>query len=405
MGAAGIIVEYNPFHNGHLYHLSETKKVTGADVIIAVMSGNFLQRGEPAIVSKWTRTEMALLAGCDVVIELPYCYAVQKAEIFANGAISLLNSLFVNKICFGSESGSINEFLSTLEFMTTNKVQFDHHVSIYMKEGNSYPKATSLAFKELNPTSDMIDLSQPNNILGYHYIKAIHDQDTTIKPYTIKRHSAGYHDENFATTTIASATSIRKSIFSSQEKIDTKQVMPIYSYERLMAYLEKQKLLHQWENYFCLLKYRILTSSLQELRDIYEMEEGIEHRLVASIKGSNSFIEFMNKLKTKRYTWTRLQRLCVHILTNTKKNEVSQILKTSQPSYIRLLGMNKKGQNYLSSIKKQVAIPIVSTVSSFDHDMGLQMDIKATTTFAMGIPTPYQSSEISAEYSTPPIRL
>lgn len=404
MNVLGIIVEYNPFHNGHLFHLNESKKETNADIVIAVMSGHFLQRGEPAIVSKWSRTEMALACGVDLVVELPYAYATQKAEAFANGAVSILDALFCDFLCFGSETGNIEPFLITSELLSESNHKYDELIHQYVKTGVSYPKALTLAFQNLSfgeLNTSPLDLSLPNNILGFHYVKAIHDQDSTIKPVTIKRTSAGYHDLHFNSSTIASATSIRNAIFSGNRDIGA--YVPDHTHQLLNDYERKHHSLHQWECYFQFLKYRILTMSLNELNAIYEVEEGLEYRLKQHIQKATSFHDFMERIKTKRYTWTRLQRLCTHILTNTTKSQMISNITQKAP-YIRLLGMSSAGQEYLSEHKKKVNLPIISKLSTFHHQI-LDLDIKAANTYFMITPEPLRSSLLQKEFATPPIRI
>ncbi|HHY20854.1 MAG TPA: nucleotidyltransferase, partial [Bacilli bacterium] len=167
MKAVGIVVEYNPFHNGHLYHLQQTKVKSGADIVIAIMSGSFLQRGEPALVSKHARTKMALRAGIDLVIELPYAFSTQKAETFARGAVLLLDALQASEVCFGSEAGDITPFEQLIDFLRDREAEFNEQLKHFLQEGCSYPKANALAFSSLNPNKTMLDLSLPNNILGY----------------------------------------------------------------------------------------------------------------------------------------------------------------------------------------------------------------------------------------------
>lgn len=405
MKAAGIVVEYNPFHNGHEYHLRQSKEKSGADVLVAVMSGYFLQRGEPALVSKWTRTKMALQAGADLVIELPYAFSTQKAETFANGAISILDGVGVSEVCFGSEAGTIDSFHTLVSFMEEQQSTFKKEIKHFLAEGNSYPKASALAFNELTANQDILDLSQPNNILGFHYIKAIHEQKSSMKASTIQRKSANYHDETFADHTYASATSIRKSIIG--ESIDpstVRSVVPSYTLEHLMNYYEKNQVLHHWELYFPLLKYKLLTTSAEQLQHIYEAEEGLEFRLLNYIKEAETFLSFMNKIKTKRYTWNRLQRLCLHILTNTTKTEMEQIPTGEKAPYIRLLGMSDEGQAYLRKIKKHVPIPLVTTLTRENVHPLLALDIRAATCYALGYPVKLQAKKLHQEYSTPPIQ-
>lgn len=405
MKSLGVIVEYNPFHNGHLFHFAESKRITGAEVVIAVMSGQFLQRGEPALVSKWTRTKMALANGIDLVVELPYAFATQKAEIFASGSISILSGLKCDSVCFGSEQGNIQDFERTIELMNEHRDVYDLFVQEFISKGYSFPKASSLAFLRLTENKEkVLDLTQPNNILGFHYVKAIQEQKSSIQPCTIERTGAGYHDPDFNDTPIASATSIRKHLFDHSGNIEKVQrFVPKPTFELLGRYKEHVGSFHQWEDYFTLLKYRILCSTPSELSEIYEVEEGLEHRLIHTMKESSTFHEFMTKLKTKRYTWTRLQRMCTHILTNTKKNMMLDVSSSKQSEYIRLLGMTKRGQAYLKQIKKEVEMPILSKISGVDSPM-LDMDIRATNTYAMKFQEPARSDWMLQEFSKPPIR-
>jgi predicted nucleotidyltransferase len=402
LNALGLIVEYNPFHNGHFYHLAESKKETDADVVIAVMSGNFLQRGEPALVSKWERTKMALHCGIDLAIELPYAFSTQKANTFANGAVSILEALKCQSLCFGSELGEISSFIDANEFLLKSKQQYDELIKRQIKTGVSYPTALTNAFHELTNGKEFLDLSLPNNILGFHYVKAIREQQAQMKPFTIKRTSAGYHDQDFVSPTIASATSIRKSIFSNEGDI-TKYV-PNTTFQILNEYKLDKGLLHNWEQYFHLLKYSIMTMTKEDLLTIYEVEEGLENRIKKNILHAQSFQDFMKRIKTKRYTWTRLQRLCTHILTKTTKQQMSFINDSETVPYIRLLGMSSKGQKYLRSIKKQIELPVISKLATFRHPV-LELDIKAANTYNMIFEEPLRSKLLKAEYATPPIRL
>lgn len=401
MKAVGLIVEYNPFHNGHAYHLSASKEAAQADVVIAVMSGNFLQRGEPALLSKWYRTKMALLNGVDIVFELPYRFATQKAEIFANGAVSILEAAKCESICFGSESGDISSFLHTIEYIKEEEKNLDDGIKFFMDTGVSYPKATALAFKQLQSSNNYLDLTKPNNILGLEYIKAIQRQNSLIKPMTVTRKNANYHDEHFTSETIASATSIRKAIFSPKaESQGIDQYVPAATKQLLEEYFHHFHLFHQWENYWSYLQYRLIHSSTEELKEIYEMEEGLENRLQAAASQSESFQQFMERIKTKRYTWTRLQRLCVHILTNTKKVEMNS--KLEKATYLRLLGMTANGRDYLNKTKKDFTLPLVSKLSSFKGNM-IDLDVKAANVYALGVPNYLKDEMFKQEFSQPPI--
>jgi predicted nucleotidyltransferase len=401
--ALGVIVEYNPFHNGHLFHIEAAKLKAEPDVVIAVMSGNFLQRGEPALVNKWYRAEMALLGGVDIVIELPYRFATQKAETFALGAVTILNALHCNTLCFGSEDGDIHSFHKTLSLVNNNNEEFQQSINLYMKRGISYPKAINFAFSDLSPTSDMVDLTKPNNILGYHYLEAIKRLRSSIVPFTIKRKNAEYHDEHFSSETIASATSIRKALFSIHSQNEINQFVPSTTRALLRKYINHFQEFHHWEKYWTLLRYRLIHASGSELRQMYEVEEGLENRFKQAAFEADSFHDFMQKIKTKRYTWTRLQRACLHILTNTKKAEI--LAENETPSYLRLLGMTENGQKYLNYQKKKLELPLVTKVSSVEGNYDLALDIKASQLYSLGLQEPYQSKLLQLEYKQPPIIL
>ncbi|HDX9589432.1 TPA: nucleotidyltransferase [Bacillus pseudomycoides] len=404
MKASGIVVEYNPFHNGHAYHMQQTKKLTNADIIIAVMSGPFLQRGEPALVSKWARTQMALANGVDIVVELPYAFATQKAETFANGAISILDALRVSEVCFGSESGNIEHFYNTVTLRQTEQNTFHSLIQQYSKTGMSYAKATSEAFSSLQKNITTIDISEPNNILGMHYIEAIIKQKSLMKASTITRFASHYHDETFQDERIASATSIRKQLFNNQENFSTIiPFVPKITKLFLEQYKHSYHLLHNWEHYFHFLKYKLLTMSPSQLQNIYEVEEGLEHRILSSIQEATSFTKFMEVLKTKRYTWTRLQRICTHILTNTTKEEMYKAHVEQHAQYIRLLGMSQKGQAYISAIKKQITLPLLSHAKTFQHPL-LDIDRKASSAYCSILQGSLCSEMIKRDITQHPVR-
>mgnify|MGYP001252446053 CR=1 FL=1 len=399
MNIVGIVVEYNPLHNGHLYHLQNAKIKTNADLVIAVMSGSFLQRGEPALLSKWERTQLALQAGVDIVIELPYSYATQKAEIFAWGAVALLNEIGATHLCFGSEAGSLSPFLKTLESLKVHKDSYDQLLKAYINEGYSYPKSSALAFKKLGlDLKDLVDLSKPNNILGYHYIEAVQSLKTNMKVETLQRIQAGYHETEITHTHIASATAIRKALFSKSEKDSPAigSLTPEYT-AKLLTLHKNNTQLRGWEHYFSLLKYRLITDSGEQLSRIYEAEEGLENRLKKMAINCSSYSEFMNAIKTKRYTWTRLQRLCTHILTGTTKTDMHAAQNKALPDYVRLLGMSTNGQRYLNKIKKEMRLPLITKIAG-QHIPGLEIDIRAAEVYHL------LRTDEPHEYQRTPIR-
>lgn len=404
MKAVGLVVEYNPFHNGHAYHLQEAKVQTESDVAIAAMSGPFVQRGEPAIVSKLARTRMALQNGVDVIVELPYVYATQKAETFAEGAVAILDSLGCHSLFFGSESGNIHSFLEAASKYNANRPNIDELTQAFLKEGFSYPKAMSLALKDAFASEQTVDLSKPNNILGFHYVKAIADKKLGLVPATSKRISAGFHDAVLPAekNNIASATSVRNKLL---HEIHTKSIeyfLPDGAVRELNAYYDSYYIWHSFESYFPFLKYRLSTMTNLELKRIYEVEEGLENRILKAIKHALSFQEYMEALKTKRYTWARLQRMTVHILTNTTKADVKEALFESYVPYIRLLGLSLRGQAYLSSIKKDLKAKVVSKASSFSHP-SLELDFKASRVYGSAIAEPLQTKFSREEFANLPV--
>ncbi|AEA17591.1 hypothetical protein CT43_CH3926 [Bacillus thuringiensis serovar chinensis CT-43] len=368
------------------------------------MSGPFLQRGEPALISKWYRTKMALANGVDLVVELPYVFATQKAETFANGAISILNALRVSEICFGSEDGQIENFYNTISVQKNEEETFNCLVKQFMDAGNSYAKATSDAFSHILTSEKNIDMSQPNNILGFQYIKAILSQNSSIQAQTIKRFASHYHDETFNDQHIASATSIRKQLFSEEGSFTTiEPFLPQATTSLLANYKQNYGILHNWEQYFSFFKYKLMTMSSGDLRHIYEIEEGLEHRILSKIQNSSSFYSFMEALKTKRYTWTRLQRACTHILTNITKEEIRSANIEQHAPYIRLLGMSQKGQTYLSKNKKKIELPILTHTKTFDH-AALDIEKKANSVYFSIMHEPLRTQLLKQDITHHPIR-
>ncbi len=396
--ATGVVVEYNPFHNGHYYHLQESRNVTQADCIIAVMSGNFLQRGEPALLSKWRRTKMALLGGADLVIELPYAYATSHAPRFAFGSIYLLQAAGAESFCFGSESGNVSDFQETLDSVNSQDQDFQTNVSEFMSQGLSYPSAAAKAYGQLNiPLT--LDLSKPNNILGFEYIRASRELGSAIQPFTIKRKNADYHDIVLGKGDIASATAIREAIFSHDIE-QAVNYMPSFTFDIVKEEKQNKGALMNWERFYPLLRYQLLSSSPSELNRFYEIEEGLENRMIEAMKASDSFHSFMTWLKTKRYTWTRLQRACLHVLNKIHKDDMYRLLE-SPPAYLRVLGMTETGREYLSSVKKSLELPLVTTVSKHDFE-GLKMEAKTSLIYAQGASLNRLDAE-KEEYNTPPV--
>lgn len=402
MQAVGLVVEYNPFHNGHLHHVQQAKLSTQAEVAVAVMSGQFLQRGEPALVDKWHRTKMALASGVDVVIELPYIFSTAQANQFASGAVQLLQAMQCSYLAFGSEQGTIEPFLNSYNLIDSNRMKYDQIIRESVQQGKSYPQALHAAYeqlKQLHPNS-YIDLAQPNNILGFHYVEAIKKHQCTMKPTTIQRIAAGYHDAIDVNSEIASATGIRQALFSGQSLQEISNYLPDASVQQLNNWLLTHGQFTSWESFWPLLKYAILRHTPMQLRSFADVSEGLENSLIKHAHTSETYSDFMNALKSKRYTWTRLQRMLTHIYTGITKE---QLHAYSEPSYIRILGMTKNGQQYISNIKKTLQLPLISRVAAV-NDPILEIDLHATEMYQLGI-AQFSNKKIDEDYKTPPIRL
>ncbi|WKA53609.1 nucleotidyltransferase [Planococcus shixiaomingii] len=396
MKATGIIVEYNPFHNGHLHHAAQTKKQSGADVLIAVMSGQFLQRGEPAFADKWTRTQMALAAGVDLVIELPYVYATAQASDFAKGGIALLDAIGCDSFCFGSEQGDIEPFLRSYSLLEEQRDQYEHLIHEAVQTGISYPMALNKAYTQLTGNADgFADLKQPNNILGFHYIEAARKMNSRIRPMTIQRIGANYHDPIESSTAIASATGIRKAFFEDKSIEELSVFMPEASVLALKRFKEETGSFGSWERFYPLLRYTILKERPESLKRFAEVTEGIENLIYEAAKIEDTFEGFIGRVKSKRFTRTRVQRMMTHIFTGFTWQ---QLRSFQAPSYLRLLGMSENGRTYLHHQKKKIELPLISRAASLNDSMG-KLDIHATNMYLLGLGV----TGLKKEFTTPPI--
>ena len=334
----GLIVEYNPFHNGHLHHIQEIDKLFEDNIKIAVMSGDFVQRGEPSLLNKFEKTKVALSHRIDIVIELPAFYSCQSAEIFARGSVNILDKLSCSHIVFGSESNDLDK-LKRIATISLTK-EFELSLKEFLAEGFSYPTAFSKALFDEKLGS--------NDILALEYLKAIKVLNSKIIPHSIKREKVGYYDdekENFA-----SASYIRKKILSlDKDKINlsfAKDLVPKFSFDTL----EKNFFyLISLENFYDLIRYEILKNK-EDLKNIQDMEVGLENRLYESALKNLDFNCFFNEILSKRLTISRLQRILLHILLGLTE-DVTNNTKFSIP-FVKILGFSKKGQEYLNFLKK-----------------------------------------------------
>lgn len=344
---SAVICEYNPFHNGHKYQLEQMKK--NSDAVICIMSGDFVQRGSASVYDKFTRAKAALLSGADLVIMLPCAYSLSPAEIFAFGGVSLCDSLgIVGSLYFGSECGSISELSEAAKILLGEPVEVSEKIRELLAGGISYPAARAKAFSEFIAPAV---LKEPNNILAIEYIKALMRLESKINPITIMRRTAGHHDVT-ASEGIASATAIRRFI---SDKEDFHDYVPENVYE-----LYKSSTPANIENLYSVLAYTLRTKSAQELSRINEVAEGLENRLKSSVYQCKSYSELAVFVKSKRYTQSKINRILLSVLLNIDKN-----LPKSKPEYIRVLGMNKKGMELLSEIKRKSRLPIITKTADY----------------------------------------
>ena len=375
MNSVGIIAEYNPFHNGHLYHLSKVKEMFPNHIIVLILSGNYLQRGEFSILDKYTKTKIVLENGIDLIIELPFNFAVQSADMFAKGAIQLLNELKVENLVFGSETNNIEDLklLSKIQLENSN---YQIKVKELMKKGINYPTALSKALKEISN----MEVTTPNDILGLSYVREIIKNNYNINPICIKR-TNDYHDlEN--NSNIVSASNIRNKI---NNNIDIKKYVPLKTYE----YLKEVNINFNYS--FKYLKFKII-SEINKLDEYLDVDEGIDNRIKKYIYSSNNYQELIDNIKTKRYTYNKISRMLCHILTGFKKSDV-----VSNIEYIRILGMNNIGKNYINSIKKNITLPIITKFSDF-NDKYQQLELKLSYIYSLILEdNMYVENEIKAK--------
>jgi len=385
MKILGIITEYNPFHNGHLYHLFKAKEITGADYVVAVMSGNFLQRGEPAIINKWARTKMALNAGIDLVIELPFVFSTQDANGFAFGAIKLLDSLqIIDYLCFGCETDNLDTLYSVSNFLHIEPQKYKELIVHNSKNGYEFPRARAQALCEyhrifgidglekISPLELSKLLKYPNNILALEYIKHLINLKSKIKPMAIKRMGAGYHQKNIKGK-ISSATSIRNEILSSLSSPKTdlfilndkiKSTIPQSGFPILEKELREGRGPITSDSYRQYILATLRRMSLEDISRVQGVTEGLENRIKKASLKSSTVEQLINSIKTRRYTRTKIQRIILHLMMNLSKKDVKTFNRCG-PLYARVLGFSKKGKTLLRTIKKSSSTPLISKLSNY----------------------------------------
>jgi tRNAmet cytidine acetate ligase len=396
MRTVGLITEYNPFHNGHLHHLRESLRETGAEVSVAVMSGHFLQRGEPALVDKWVRTEMALKAGVDLVVELPFPWACNSAPQFARGAVLALEALGgIDTICFGSEAGTLTPLQQCADFLIDNETTVAKRTAELLRQGVNYPIARARCLTEIGGCdADLI--ASPNNILGIEYLKAVRQIGSAIVPHTIRRIGAGYHEER-ANGDIASATGIRRLLRDNEPVaafIPEPSRVPLEQALAVGQRLDPTMLCR-------LLSARILRGA-KSLQGLYQIEDGIENRMFKAALSCDNYEELVDAVKSRHMTRTRVQRTLCYVLNEVRNDDMQAFLATG-PLYLHLLGSSDNGRAYLATSRKQHKLPLVANYSRiipqlrrhFGRNTGsfqlaermLHLELRATRNYTLLMPS------------------
>lgn len=375
MHIIGIIAEYNPIHLGHIYQIKKTKEMFPDSIIILITNSSFTERGEVSILNKWDKTKLSLDNNIDIVVELPFAYATQSADIFAKGALEILNYLQIDTLIFGSESNNIEKLEKIVKTQLSNK-EYDKLVKKYLKEGTNYPTAMSKSLIDLIGYT----ITEPNDLLGLSYIKEIRNNNYPIKPITIKR-IGNYHDKQINTPFVNA--SLIRDLYK-----NNKDITP-YVPKNTIKYLYQDI---SNETYFPYLKYKIL--STKDLSIYQTVEEGIENRIQKTIQNSNTWKELVQNIKTKRYTYNKINRMLIHILTSFTKEEAKNI----KIDYIRILGFNTKGKKYLNKIKKNISIPIIT---SYKKNISSLLDIEQRITSIYYLPINQKLAQ--EEYKRKPI--
>ena len=394
-GILGIISEYNPFHNGHLHHLELSKKITNTSFTVAVMSGNFIQRGDTSIVDKWTKAEMAIRNGVDLVIELPTIYAISSAENFADGAIKILNSLgVVDFVSFGSEIGEIEPMNDIAEILCNEPKELSNLIKAQLHSGLSYPKAREIAVSQFFGSSMKYTdiLTNPNNILGVEYLKALKRQKSNITPLTIKRDYSDYNSQK-EKKGIACATAIRTMI---KNKKNVHYVVPLETYDLLYDCISENRIIKDLSVFEKQIIYELRKMSVEEIAKLPDVSEGLENKIKSASLSTNSLAELINEIKSKRYTQSRIQRILLYVLLNITEKDMTNSKKTVP--YVRVLGFNRHGKRIISAIAaSNPKLNIIVSVKKFMNSPGntaqkamLEKDILATNIYTLG----YKSNSV-----------
>lgn len=375
MKIIGLIAEYNPLHLGHIYQIQKIKELYPKSIIILITNSTFTQRGEVSIINKWDKTKVSLNNNIDLIVELPFAYATQSADIFAKGALEILNNLKIDTLVFGSESNNIEKLTNIVDTQLNNP-NYNKLVKKYLDTGINYPTAMSKTLKDILGYT----ITEPNDLLGISYIKEIKRNNYKITPVSIKR-TNNYHS-NIVESNIINASLLRK-MYNNNDPITNyiPKNVELYLYKNLTT-----------NSYFPYLKYKIITT--KDLSIYQTVDEGIENRIKKAILISNTWDELAKNIKTKRYTYNKINRMLIHILTNFTKEEATNL----KIDYIRILGFNQKGKKYLNQIKKELSIPLIT---NYKPNKSKLLDLELRVTSIYELPTNTNLTE--QEYKQNPI--
>lgn len=388
MKITGIITEYNPFHLGHEYHLNASLVKSKGDALVCIMSGNYVQRGLPAMVDKWTRTEIALAGGVDLVIELPTIFSISSAEFFSFGAISTLNAMnVIDEVCFGSEYGDCEFLYKVAEIFQKEPPFYKSLLKEYLEKGLPFATARShsvIKYLTTHITEEKVDilknlLSSSNNILGIEYCKSLIKCKSNIKPSTIKREGGDYNSLDF-NYKFASASAIRKSLLEKGNLEDVRRYLPSYSYNILEKYIADGFCFTNDDRLFSYVKYKLI-SNPEILKHIPEAKEGLNNKILKELPKVNNLNELILAVKSKRYTYTRISRILCSVFLDVDEDILK--LRNDTPKYIRVLGFNEKGKKILKEVKDRSSVNIITKLPRKVEDKMLKFDINSTNLYSL----------------------
>jgi len=396
MHAVGIIIEYNPFHNGHQWHLDVAKKSSGSPFVIGVMSGNFVQRGEPALFDKWARAEMAIRGGVDLILELPTVFAVRSAQYFATGGVRLLQALgIVSHLCFGAEHADLTILQKIATATEDTAIITAMHA--YLKSGTTYAAAMGHALEDLYHISPDV-IQSPNNILAIEYLRAIKNFAPNLLPLPVARKQSHYNSA-LLTTPFSSATAIRHALLHEMSITDDiGSTVPLTTINTINALLKAQRGPVIFENFSTMVLAKLRTATLENLAQLPNVSEGLHYKIRDCALRAGNLTQLLSLLKSKRYPYTRLQRIIIHSLLGTTQEQLTHFDEAG-PSYARVLAFNQQGRTLLKYINQHSTIPIITKTTHFltSKERGncnlttlqnmLAIDTAASDLYALGMPT------------------